>query len=105
MTTQILNYAFIDKNGTVINICVFEEKNDDLIQQIKLQLGAEIAIPCEEFGIAVINGKWNGQHFLFEDGSRVPPTIMPSDPNFRYEYDWDINDWIVAGPVKYMLGL
>ena len=99
-TSQNLNYAFIHENGTVINICVFEEKDDVLIEQIKLQLGAETAISCEEFGVAVIGGKWNGQHFLFEDGSRVPPTVMPHSLTSRYEYDWDLNDWIVVGPAR-----
>lgn len=98
MTEKIYRYAFVDNNSVVINVCVFEKQDVDLIDFTKTQLNATLAISCDEFGIACINGTWDGQHFLYEDGSRVPLTDMPTDDDYFYKYDFDTDEWVIAKP-------
>lgn len=94
MTEKIYEYAFINSNNVVINVCVFKKEDVDLIDFIKTQLNATLAISCDEFGPACINGTWDGQHFLYEDGSRVPLTHAPEDDNYLYNYDFELEDWV-----------
>ena len=98
MAEKTYDYAFVDENNVVINVCVFSSVDNDLIELINNEQEATQAISCDEFGLAVVGGKWNGEHFLYEDDSRVPPTNMPTDDNYFYEYSWDVNDWIILGP-------
>lgn len=98
MNENTFNYAMIDDNNVVINVCVFAENDPILIEQVKNHLGAKTVLSCEEFGLAVVGGTWNGQHFLYEDGSRVPPLEMPSDDKFVYKYDFDLNKWVTVAP-------
>jgi hypothetical protein len=97
MTQDTTNYAFIDDNNVVINICVFADTNPDLIDHIKNDMGAKLAISCEEFGNASIGGTWNGEHFLYEDGARVPLTNRPQDIKNHYKYDFEIEKWVIVG--------
>ena len=98
MNENTYDYAFLDQNNVVINVSVFAEHDADLIETVKNHLGATTAISCDEFGVAVVGGTWNGQHFLHEDGTRVPPTHMPNDLKNIYEYNFDINEWVIVAP-------
>jgi len=93
---ELLDYAFIDGDGTVINVCVFSEHNEDLLNTIKNSLNANAYISCKDNGIAVPGGIWDGQYFKYEDGTRVPPTAMPLDDSYIYRFDFDINDWVIV---------
>ena len=98
MTEKTYNYAFIDDNNVVINVCVFAEKDADLIDAVKSNMGAKLAISCDDFGNASIGGTWNGEHFLYEDGNRVPLTDLPKDFDNLYKYDFEIKEWVIVRP-------
>lgn len=100
MSENFYDYAFLDENNVVINVNVFAEHDADLIEVVKNHLGAVQAISCDEFGVAAVGGTWNGQHFLYEDGTRVPPTHMPVDPNNIYSYDFELNEWVIVAQNK-----
>ncbi len=38
--TELLDYAFIDGNGTVLNVCVFAGHDENLLETIKNSLNA-----------------------------------------------------------------
>ena len=94
--TELLDYAFIDTNGTVVNVCVFSEHDENLLETIKTSLNAISYISCKDHGIAAIGGTWDGQYFKYEDGTRVPPTAMPEDDTYIYRFDFDINEWVIV---------
>jgi hypothetical protein len=99
MTTQEeYEYAFIDTNGTVLNVCIFSDTNQELLETIKNSLSAHDFISCNDFGMAIVGGKWDGEHFLYEDGTRVPLTPMPSDLENFYKYNFETNQWVIFGP-------
>jgi hypothetical protein len=99
MTTQEeYEYAFIDTDGKVLNVCIFSDTNQEFLETIKNSLNAYDFISCNDFGMAVVGGRWNGEHFLYEDGTRIPFTEIPFDPQNLYKYDFDINQWVLIGP-------
>lgn len=98
-------YAFINENGTVLNICIFDKKDSSLIEEIKNNLNAIEAICCNDFGTAEIGGLWNGSFFSNASGERLPPTAKPLDNDFFYKYDWELDQWIpfIENKVKNLL--
>lgn len=90
----MLDYAFINDNNTVINICVFDEHNEETLEIIKNHLSAKEYISCNEFGVAQIGGTWNGEFFVDINGERIPPTERPADDDFFYKYDWELGQWL-----------
>jgi hypothetical protein len=94
--TESYDYAFINSSSVVVNICVFDEKNLELIEAIKNDMGATLAICCNDFGLAAVGGTWDGQFFRYSDGTRVPPTHMPEDDNYIYKFNFDSNEWVVV---------
>jgi hypothetical protein len=94
--TELLDYAFIDVNGTVLNVCVFAGHDENLLETIKNSLNASAYISCKDNGLAAIGGTWDGQYFKYEDGTRVPLTPMPQDDTYIYRFDFDSNEWVIA---------
>ena len=92
-------HALLDANNVVFNVAVFESQPDaSLLEAIRTDNNAASIISCDEHGLAVIGGSWNGEHFLDADGNRVPLTRMPDDEINSYGYDWETNQWVVISP-------
>ena len=91
-------YAFIDTDGKVLNVCVFSDTNQEFLETIKNSFNAHDFISCTDFGMAVVGGMWNGEHFLYEDGTRIPLTEPPLDLQNFYKYNFDTNQWVIFGP-------
>ena len=94
--SELLDYAFIDANGTVLNVCVFSEHDENLLETIKNSLNANTYISCKDNGLAAIGGIWDGQYFRYEDGTRVPTIALPTDDNYIYKFDFELNEWVVV---------
>ena len=54
-------HAFIDENNDVINVAVFDEwaHNHQLLEDVKISIGASEVICCCQYGIAGIGDKWD----------------------------------------------
>jgi hypothetical protein len=100
MLKNIMNndYALIDENNKVINIIVVENPNEDLLNSLRIANNASQILSCEQYGLASINGTFTGEYFLDYEGNRLPPTPEPVDENYFYEYNWELNDWVISFP-------
>ena len=96
-------HAFI-KNGIVENILVFASHDQALLNQCKEQFASDEVVCCCDYGIAYINGTWDGFIFkpkkLFEswvwNGTDwEAPIPMPLDENF-YKWSEESNNWVVS---------
>jgi hypothetical protein len=92
-------HALLNANNVVFNVVIFESQPDaTLLEIVKTDNNASAIISCNAYGLAVIGGSWDGQHFLDANGNRVPPTRMPDDGMNAYGYDWETNQWVVLSP-------
>lgn len=91
-------FAIVDSEDNVVNLIVLNVDDDEMANFFATETGATKAISCKRFGLAKINGKWNGECFIDEDGKKVPFIAKPLDKNNLYEYNEDIKDWIIVGP-------
>jgi hypothetical protein len=91
-------FAIIDSENNVVNIIILDSDNDESANYFAIDMGAERAISCKKFGLAKINGKWNNDHFIDEDGEKVPFIAKPLDKDNLYEYNEDTKSWINIGP-------
>ena len=91
---RINDFALLDENNVVFNIVIItDHDNLDFIEHIRIVNNAASIISCREKGLACINGKWNGEHFVDIEGNKVPPILPPDENNF-YHYDFDKNEWV-----------
>jgi hypothetical protein len=79
-------HAFI-KNEKVISVPIFGDHNEDLIEVIRQDLGADLVISCCEFGEAFVDGAWDGSRF------------WPAKPHASWIWDEDKNAWWPPIPV------
>jgi len=100
-------HAFI-KDNKVINIAVFKEEDHDsqLLQDVKESLYATEVISCCEYGIAYLNGTWDGKKFwppqpfpswIKRKGKWEAPTPMPTDDK-PYFWNEPTLSWIEVAP-------
>jgi hypothetical protein len=67
-------HAFLDENDIVINVAVFDElsHNHQLLENVKISLGASKVICCCQNGIASIGMQWDST-----TNSWIPPLGYP----------------------------
>lgn len=92
-TNNTLTYALLNENDVVVNIAVFDNYNEDLLQTITEANNAVRAILCNEFGEAVVGGIWNGERFLDLDGNKLPLSLYPNTEDKIYIYNYDTESW------------
>jgi hypothetical protein len=92
-TTDTFTYALLDENNVVINIAVFDNQDENLIQAITQANHAVRAILCNEFGEAVAGGIWNGERFLDLDGNKLPLSLRPVSEDKVYIYSYEKESW------------
>lgn len=102
----IKEYAFI-KDSEVINIALFEEPTEEILNLFKNEHGADFIV--EATSQAVVGGTYDGQNFWIpqpfpswikneETNNWQAPVPMPEhDPNGHIHYRWDeeVQDWVI----------
>jgi hypothetical protein len=98
------NYAFI-KNGTIVNIVVFESPTDEDLQTYKTLYEADTFVLATIH--AEVGGSYDGVNFIRIKGSPypswiwstkienwIPPIDYPAD-NKHYRWDENTVSWVV----------
>jgi hypothetical protein len=90
-------HAFIDVNNVVLNVAVFNEHDEVLIETIRLvHEGAVKSLCCCNYGLAVIGSVWNGERFCGLDGVPLPLTRQPIKTDHLDFWRWNETqkEWI-----------
>ena len=99
------NYAFI-KNNNVVNIVIFNEPTEELLQIFKLHHEVDLIVEANER--TFIGGTFDGKNFWpaspFASWVRNedtlewnPPTLYPTDGK-SYRWDEETTSWVEATP-------
>jgi hypothetical protein len=76
-TTHLENHpqAFLDANGIVVNVAIFNDHDEQLIARcVELDQLGETSVDCCRFGEAVIGWSWNGKKFVAPVAEPIPDT-------------------------------
>jgi hypothetical protein len=107
MTTHLEwhNHAFINENNIVIDVAVFDEwaHNHQLLEDIKISIGAKEIVCCCTFGTTGVGEEWTGTEFrpicIFKgwvwDSIKKewnPPIPMPND-GVSYYWNNETENW------------
>lgn len=96
--------AFLDANNIVLEVCVFEEEDPALLEQIKNHLSAHDYKSCEVYGQTSKGHEfYNGKFYVEkpfpswirneELGKWEAPIAMPEDISIAYEWDEETTSW------------
>jgi hypothetical protein len=99
-------HAFIDETNKVINVSIFQESDHDsqLLEDIRVSLGAKQVVCCCAFGLANIDDTWTGTEFRIRSpfpswnwdettNSWKAPISEPVD-GAAYRWDESTKTWI-----------
>lgn len=93
-------YAVLDENNFVINLLVFAEHDDILIEQVKKHLNAVQMISCCEFGEAQIDCYFYNNVFyppkpypswIFQENTWVAP--VPRPDSGWWKWNEETQEW------------
>jgi len=71
-------HAFIDASNVVLNVAVFNDHDEALIDAIRqVHKGAVQSLCCCNYGLATIGSIWNGERFCDTEGVLLPLTRQP----------------------------
>lgn len=107
-------HAFLNENNTVVNVCLFNDHDEDLLEQVKNHFSASSFKSCCEFGTAFINGDFYNNKFYPEKlypswirneelGIWEAPIPYPEvEEGSDEQYIWDENttSWLLLPPLN-----
>lgn len=89
------------KDNVVINVAVFEDSaSDELVNEIRIANGADLAINTNSYPGVGINHTWHGDHFrspspypswVWAGSNWEPPIVRPEDG--LYSWDEETTSW------------
>jgi hypothetical protein len=105
-------HAFLNQNNIVIGVFLFDNHDDNLLEQVKLQCDAVKIISCCEFGTAgngseFYNGKfydpapypsWIKNEELNKWESPIPYPTIEEGSDESYVWDENTTSWLLLPP-------